>query len=546
MSGADQHRYLAALPRGDEQVFLSWRLLDGDRPDVGFHVERRPASGGAWTRVTPETVVDSTGFLDRTPRPGAWAYRVVSTDGSASEAATVDSAAPPTPVAIDVPLNPDDLVEGNAVALGDLRNDGRIGYVVRSVRRGTIWISAFAHDGAALWETDTYLPGAGGWNGSALHVPVLCWDVNTDGRTEVVFRRDKIPSGATRHEATGPNETMVALDAETGQVVWERPWPGRRPREMMTVGHLRGLDALAAVVHQDETYGPVVLTAVDGATGDILWRVEQDRPGGHNLDVGDIYGDGAQEVICGGICYNGDGSVRWQAEPFGHTDISKPARIDPAREGLQIWYAVESDNPGVYLVDYRGRTIFKEAFRHAHYGWVARHTASVPGLQPHTAEDARHEYGAADAGARREGHFPIFLPDGSHWLNLTEWQRKNLVPVHWDAGPEVVFIVRKDDKRIVRLLPTGQIEDVPEGGLPAGGRYGRNLACADVVGDFRENIVAIDGECHRLMVLANPTPCAVRGYSPWADFEYRHDRSQHGSGYYIYLSPPDTAVNRRA
>jgi len=56
--------------------------------------------------------------------------------------------------------------------------------------------------------------------------------------------------------------------------------------------------------------------------------------------------------------------------------------------------------------------------------------------------------------------------------------------------------------------------------------------------------VAIDGERHRLMVLTNPTPCAVRGYSPWSDFEYRHDRSQHGSGYYIYLSPPDTALNR--
>ena len=33
-----------------------------------------------------------------------------------------------------------------------------------------------------------------------------------------------------------------------------------------------------------------------------------------------------------------------------------------------------------------------------------------------------------------------------------------------------------------------------------------------------------------------------RGYSPWDTFEYRHDRSQFGSGYYIYLSPPETTV----
>ena len=56
------------------------------------------------------------------------------------------------------------------------------------------------------------------------------------------------------------------------------------------------------------------------------WRIEQERGAGHNLDIADIDGDGVQEVICGGICYNGDGSMRWEAEPFGHTDISKPAK----------------------------------------------------------------------------------------------------------------------------------------------------------------------------------------------------------------------------
>jgi len=108
----------------------------------------------------------------------------------------------------------------------------------------------------------------------------------------------------------------------------------------------------------------------------------------------------------------------------------------------------------------------------------------------------------------------------------------------------VSFIIRKENKRVVRLLEGGEIEDLPDGKLPEGGAYGRNLACADVIGDFRENIVAVDAERHRLVVLANPAPCGVRGYSPYQDFEYRHDRSQHGSGYYVYLSPPYTAAGR--
>ena len=157
----------------------------------------------------------------------------------------------------------------------------------------------------------------------------------------------------------------------------------------------------------------------------------------------------------------------------------------------------------------------------------------MPGLHPHTAEDSRRQ---------GQVHYPIFLPDGSTWLNLTDWQRKNFVPVHWDESREVVFIIRKENKRIVRLLEGGEIEDLSDAKLPEGGEYGRNLGCLDLLGDYRENIVAIDTDRHCLMVLVNPTGATTRGYSPWQDFAYRHDRSQLGSGYYIYVSPPVTVV----
>jgi hypothetical protein len=529
------HRYLLALPRGDRKVFLSWRLRKGERRDLAFHVERR-GEGEAWERVSAAPITDSTTFVDQAPEARAYDYRVVA--GDVSEVVSADAAAPPDIVARSIALDPE--VAPAGLALGELTNDGRIGYAVRAVRAGQVWILAYDHDGALRWARDTRLPARGGWDGSTLHVPLLCWDVNGDGRTEVAFHTTRAEVGE-EYGTAGPDEFLTVVDAETGETVWEVPWPAVRSRVMMTVGHLRSLDRPASVVVLDETYGDVTLTAVDGSRGEVSWRIAQQRPAGHNLDIADVDGDGVQEVICGGLCYHGDGRVKWEAEPFGHTDISKPARIDPSRPGLQIWYAVESGNPGVYLVDRDGRTIFKEPFRHAHYGWVCRHTARVPGLQMHAAEDARHEYGAAGAGAREEGHFPIFLPDGTHWANLTDWQRKSFVPVHWDEGPEVVFAIRKENKRLVRFRQDGSMEDLPEGTLPEGGQYGRNLACADVMGDCRENIVTFDADQHRLVVLANPTPMRGRGYSPYDDFAYRHDRSQHASGYYIYLSPPYTA-----
>lgn len=552
-------RYLLALPRGKGRVFLAWRLLKDDALNLAFDIERR-LPGDQWQVMSSSPVTDSTNFLDETPNEMTYKYRVVALTRDVREPSapvTVDAGAEATIKVVDAPLMSPAASTHHLVA-GELLNDGRMGFVCTCRQEGQLFLDAYDSDGKHLWRRPLGYP-------TSIYIghtcgPYLAWDVNHDGRTEVICRRAK---GGWESEIEAakrtcpeeypleneikadprPEDMLCALDGETGEVVWEVPWPGRTFEAHMTLAYIRGRDACPSlVIHDGRPYGESRLYAVDGANGALVWQVTQARPSGHNLDVADIDEDGVQEVICGGMCYNSNGTVRWEAEPFGHTDISKPAKIDPNREGLQIWYAVESNNPGVYFVDKDGKTIFKEKFRHAHYGWIVRHTAKIPGLQPHTAEDARHEYGGAQAGMREEGHFPIFLPDGSHWLNLTDWQRKNFVPVHWDEGPEVTFVIRKEDKRVVRLKENGEIEDVPGGKLLENGQYGRNMLCADVIGDFRENIVTVDTEQNRLLVLANPTMAHRRGYSPYTHFEYRHDRSQHGSGYYIYLSPPDTTV----
>ena len=97
--------------------------------------------------------------------------------------------------------------------LGELNNDGRMGYVLRVSRAGTIWMCAYRHDGKALWEFDTRLPARGRWDGSTLHVPFLCWDVNGDGRTEVAFHsyRGKFPGEV--YEKGTPDEFLTVVDA---------------------------------------------------------------------------------------------------------------------------------------------------------------------------------------------------------------------------------------------------------------------------------------------------------------------------------------------
>jgi hypothetical protein len=506
-------------------VYLSWRLLPSDPASAAFYIEH--LVNGTWRFPTDAVVVDSTTISFYIDASGPQKFRVIAHDGTPSETATVDVDAQPGLAARSHALDPVARVQG--VIVGDLQNTGRYGFVVRSAKGGTVWMTAIGLDGDHLWEIDTNLPERGGWDGSMHHVPFLMWDLNGDGRTEVAFHSYKGRYPTDSYDQTVDGEHLTVLDGETGQVVWEANWPAINSRVMMTVGHLDGIDAPASMVILDETYGDVTLTAIDGLDGSVKWRVDQARGAGHNLDIADIDEDGVQEVICGGICYNGDGSRRWEAEPFGHTDLSKPCRIDPRLPGMQVWYAVEKENTGVYLVDKDGNTLWKHPFRHAHYGWIARHAPGVDGLHPHTAEDSRCD---------EQNHYPIYLPEGSTWLNLTDWQRKNFVPVHWDERPEVAFIIRKEDKRVVRLLESGEIEDLPESKLPETAEYGRNLGCVDILGDCRENIVTVDPVNHELLVLANPAPMTTRALSPIESFEYRHDRSQLGSGYYIYLSPP--------
>lgn len=552
-------RHVVALPRGGGRVALAWRLLATDAHDAAFHVERRqtadtadaPAASEMWQRITGTPITDSTTFIDHAPTPATFEYRLVDPANACSETASVHAGAAPTCEALHVPLPPGD--EPEDPAIGRLiPGDPRFGFVVKVARRNSIWLTAFDPAGRSLWEFNTHLPRHGGWDGSMRHAPIVCWDTNADGRTEVLCHAypgdDLGPYPAEKYDQAIDGETLTCLDGQTGDIVWQAPWPATVSRVMMTIGCFDAPDAPAHIVVQDETYGHETLTAIDGRDGTVTWRVKQERAGGHNLDVADIDDDGRQEVICGGVCYNPDSSIRWQAEPFGHTDISKPGRYVPGLPGMQTFFAVEKLNQAVYLVDKDGHTLWKEKFRHAHYGWIARHAPNVPGLHPHAAEDARQEYGAADQGMREVQHNPIFLPDGSHWMNLTEWQRKRLFPVHWDGGPTVTFAVRKENQRVVRLHHSGDIEDPPDGKLPDDVYLGLNTICADVMGDYRENLVSfrpIGSATERryaLSVLSNPAANPQRGRSPMDHFEYRHDRSQFGSGYYRYISPPITTV----
>ncbi|MEZ4682956.1 MAG: hypothetical protein R2932_52985 [Caldilineaceae bacterium] len=525
-------RFLTALPRGNNQIYLSWRLLGTDAIDEPFVVQRRLA-GLPWQSIRPETpIVTSTDLMDTVPVPAVYEYRVLTPSGP-SLPVSVDSFAPPTNLAFKFPLTytPPPNVYPYRFAIGDLENNGRSGVVVLESHEKRVQICAYTLEGNLLWQRDTGLPASGGWDKRMNHVPITVWDINGDGRSEVLYHSGPgLPFPDDFYSEAGPDEMLTAVDSATGEIVWQTPWPGTRPRVVFTVGYLRGMDQLPSIVVQDGCYHDLLLTAIDGATGQIQWQVEQSRGGSHNLDIDDIDGDGVMEVIAGGICYRGDGSVLWEAEPFGHTDVSKPAKFLPDVAGLQVLYLVEKENPGVYLVNAQGQTLWKVPFGHAHWSWIGRYALDESGkpderLMIHAAEKGELEY------------FPVFYPNGREWIELTRHQAHRYAAIGWEADGTTCFAHRKDFC-IYRLDAQGNEIRLPGSELPTGSLFGRWQIAADIIGDFRENFGCIDYEQGTFFVAQNPQPAGRRAYSPQDDFRYRHERAQLGSGYYTYIAPP--------
>ena len=297
---------------------------------------------------------------------------------------------------------------------------------------------------------------------------------------------------------------------------------------MMTVAHLDGIAKPASLVICDETYGQEVITVIDCPRLSLRWRCHQGRAAGHNVDVADIDGDGRQEILIGGICYRGDGNILWKAERFGHTDMTKPAKIDPDLPGLQTWVLVEGENPGVYLLNNRGETIWKSPYRHAHFGWIGKQSHETKGLQPHAAEDGRNP---DNYSVIREEPFPIFDRHGQVWCGLSNDQRKRFMPIAWQGDGITDFIDRKAST-VVRLSADGSEEQLAE--LPLGLVFQRNLLRYAEGEDERESIISVDRFEQRLVAVRCATPPPPGGQIPKTHFAYRHDRSQTGSGYYLY------------
>ncbi|HYP08141.1 MAG TPA: hypothetical protein VER03_18050, partial [Bryobacteraceae bacterium] len=389
-------RGLAATALDSTRVYLSWRLLKADAANVGFNVYRATA-GGAAAKVNAQPLSATTDFIDTAApadRENTWTVRPVMNGRELgdSERVTLPANRTPSPYRA-IKLN--EVTRGvDRVGIGDLNGDGTFDFVVKhpggrvdpgrsAPSPDTFKIDAYdGRSGKFLWRVDL------GWNINLgiWFSPMLVRDLDGDGRAEVCLRT--APYAPTREQAfdggkgfvlSGP-EYLSVYDGTTGKEIDKADWiergqpeewgdhtGNRSSRHMLGVAYLDGKTPSVLVVRG--TYGMMRVDAWTFKDKKLqkLWRWTNERApfkyqgqGQHSIKVGDIDGDGMDEIVNGSIAIDHDGRTLWSTG-MGHGDRFYLSDIDPSRPGLEIWYTIEDPHPrnGASLWDARtGNLIF--------------------------------------------------------------------------------------------------------------------------------------------------------------------------------------------
>ncbi len=415
-------RGLVALRRATSQVYLGWRLLGTDPAMVGFNVYRS-ANGGAAVKLTPAPLTASTNFVDTSFNAAATnTYRVrpvVNGVEQADSEMVVLPANAPIQQYLSLPLdippggqvpdaaNPGQFVSytytANDASVGDLDGDGEYEIVLKWLPTneanagsagftGSTIFDAYKLDGTRLWRIDLGI----NIRSSAQYAPFLVYDLDGDGRAEVVSRtmpgtmdgrgRPVVLAGddptadyrnSSGRVVSGP-EYLSVFDGLTGGALATVPFtPDRQDISTWgdTYGH-RGENLFLAPAYLDGIRPSIVVgRGIYSPSGTLPARNEVTawnwRGGGltqqwwfranigingnenseyvgqgtHSMITADVDGDGRDEVVFGAMTVDHDGTGLFSTGR-GHGDALHVADMDPTNPGLEVFQAHEETSLG--------------------------------------------------------------------------------------------------------------------------------------------------------------------------------------------------------
>jgi rhamnogalacturonan endolyase len=547
-------RGVVAAHQGEGNVFVGWRLLGTDPDDIAFNVYRATADGPP-TRLNAAPITTATHFVDAGAdlhRTVAYSVRAVlhdrEQDASASFTLPAD---PPARQYLSIPLKTPPGYSPNDASVGDLDGDGEYEIVLHQVgrgrdnaHRGTTTepvLEAYKLDGTFLWRITL---GKNVREG-AHYTQFMVYDLDGDGRAEVVCktadgttdgRGTVIGDPAADHRnpsgfiLSGP-EFLTVFDGRTGAALatsdyvpprggdgsgWGDDRGNRVDRFLACVAYLDGVRP--SVVMCRGYYTRAVLAAWDWRNGKLAYRWTFDSDDGtpgnrayrgqgdHGLSVGDVDGDGKDEIVYGACVIDDDGTGLYSTG-LGHGDALHLSDLDPDRPGLEVFNIHE-----------RPRHPNGASFRDARTGQVlwGKPSADV-GRGVAMDIDPRHR--GYESWASGPGLTGVWNVKGEQVSDRKP--RSCNFGVWWDGD-----LLREllDRNRISKWNWSDGSETpllTADGCTSNNGTKATPCLCADILGDWREEVIWRTTDNKELRVYTTTIPTDHRLYTLMHDPQYR-------------------------
>ncbi|MDA3923549.1 MAG: hypothetical protein PF904_02485 [Kiritimatiellae bacterium] len=521
----------------DEGVYVGWRLLEEDKAGTGFDVYRE--LDGNRVKCNKEPVVKTTDFIDREGADVKAVYSVETAEGFKGPAgsSSVVKAHKDKESYISVPIS-DKEAKAHKVGIADLDGDGIYDYVIKHPGGNvdpwikywykspeTYKIEARLADGKMLWIKDL------GWNieRGTWYSPIVVADLDGDGRAEVAAKIGPDKDMRDEEGKVQKGEEWVAVyNGMTGKEIARAPWPDRdefgtynhASRNQIAVAYLDG--KTPCLITLRGTYGLMMAEAwmlEDGKLKE-LWKFSNNDlwgpvlgQGAHSCLCVDVDLDGRDEIVLGSMTLDDDGSVLWSTGK-GHPDAHYYGDIDPKHPGMEIAYVIETRQQkegGLNVIDaLTGKFLWQlqGATRHVHSRGICSDLDVM-----HLGMEV---YGADADNHKLTEHRWLMAADGTIIREGTDVNYKFGVScAWWDAD-------------LQRELIRGRAMNY-DGGNASGSIKGSFLQVADVIGDWREEVICTEkGE---VRIYTTRIPAMDRRVCLMQDDPYRMRTVMNAMGY---------------
>jgi rhamnogalacturonan endolyase len=271
----------------------------------------------------------------------------------------------------------------NDCSVGDVDGDGQYEIFVKwdpsnskdnsqSGYTGNVYIDCYRLDGTRLWRIDL------GKNirAGAHYTQFMVYDLDSDGKAEMACKTadgtidgTKVVIGSSSADyrnssgyiLSGP-EYLTIFNGLTGKAMastnylpargtvssWGDSYGNRVDRFVAAIAYLDG--SKPSLVMGRGYYTRLVRVAWDWRNNTLSqrWIFDSNTSGNsayagmgnHQMTVGDVDGDGKDEVFNGSSAINDDGTKLY-ANGLGHGDALHMTDMDPDRPGLEIWQCLE-------------------------------------------------------------------------------------------------------------------------------------------------------------------------------------------------------------